>query len=119
MHEMALVQRAVDIVLEECHKRGVRSVKTVHLAIGELSDVVEDFIPDLFRFLAKDTPAQGAAVEINRIPARVRCSECGEIFGIDLSIHDTHACPRCHAPGRYRLFSGREFQVEGIECEAC
>ena len=117
MHEMALVRRVVDIVLEECADKDVASVKAVHLVVGELRDVVEDLVPGLFRWLARDTIAAEAEVVMRRIPAMVRCNQCGEIFRIDVRDKATWGCPRCQAYQDYRLFSGNEFRIERIEVE--
>ena len=119
MHEMALVRGAVDIVLEECEKRGIRRVRRVVMSIGELNDVVEQYVPDLFKYLARETPAAEADVQIRRVPALVRCTECGEIFAVTGPDGCGRVCPRCHAQAKYRLFSGREFRIDGIECDAC
>ena len=116
MHEMALVRKVVEIVLDECEGRDVSSVHAVHLTIGEMADVIEEYIPDLFRHLAKGTVAQDASIVIRRIPMTVRC-ECGNIFHIDSCDPKTWECPCCHAYQKYRLFSGNEFQVDFIEVE--
>lgn len=118
MHEMALVRRVVDIVLEECAGKDVTSVKSVHLVVGELRDVVENLVPGLFRWLTRDTIAAEAEVVMRRVPAMVRCNRCGEIFRIDVRDKATWECPRCHAYQDYRLFSGNEFRIECIEVEA-
>ena len=113
MHEMGLVRNVVDMVLEECASRDVEAVTSVHLTIGEFGDVVESYVPELFRYLARGTVAADAEVVIERSPARVRCNRCGEIFRVDV-----HAggwpCPRCGAQGDYRLFSGTEFRIDRI-----
>ena len=38
-----------------------------------------------------------------------------EIFHTDTHGSKTWECPRCHAYQRYRLFSGDEFRISGIE----
>lgn len=118
MHEMALVRNVVDVVLGECEGKGIKAVKAVHLTIGELSDVVEDFVPSLFQFLARGTIAADAKIVIRRTPLLVRCDECGEIFHIDVRDEATWVCTRCGARQKYHMVSGREFRIERIEVEA-
>ncbi|MEF9876650.1 MAG: hydrogenase maturation nickel metallochaperone HypA [Gordonibacter sp.] len=118
MHEMSLVRKVVDVVLSECEGKNIARVRTVHLSIGELSDVVEEYVQSLFQFLARDTIAENAEVAITRIPVNVRCNQCCNIFPIEIRNEDTWECPRCHAVHDYRLFSGREFRVDNIDVEA-
>ena len=113
MHEMSMVRVAVRAVLEECTGKDVGRVTAVNFSIGEMRDVVEAYVPDLFRYLARGTVAEDAQVNIARIPMRVRCRDCGEIFALG----DERACPRCGARRRYALFSGSEFRIDSIEVE--
>ncbi len=117
MHEMSMVRVAVKAVLAECEGKGVTRVRSVHFAIGEMRDVVESYVPDLFRYLARGTVAADAQVIIERIPMRVRCRECGEIFAIDSRDSSSWRCPRCGAYQNYTLFSGSEFRIDSIEVE--
>lgn len=114
MHEMAMVRNLVDVVLQECDRLDVAAVQSVHLSIGELMDVIEQYVPGLFRYLAKDSVAQDAEVVIERIPAHMRCETCGDIFPFDPHAKTALRCPSC-AGQCYRLFSGREFRVDSID----
>lgn len=117
MHEMSMVRIAVQAVLDECAGKGVTKVKAVNFTIGEMRDVIEEYVPDLFRYLARGTIAADARVAIKRIPMRVRCRDCGEIFAIDSRDESTWTCPRCGAHKHYSLFSGAEFCIDSIEVE--
>ena len=44
MHEMSLLRPTVDLVLQECEKAGVTRVSAVHLTVGVLRDVIEDYM---------------------------------------------------------------------------
>ena len=115
MHEMTMVKPLVDAVLEECERCNAKSVRSVHLSIGEMIDVIEQYVPGLFRFLARGTAAENAEIVIERIPLYVRCNECGDIFSIDVHDEKTWHCPRCGVRQNYRVFSGREFRIDSIE----
>ena len=117
MHEMSMVRVAVQAVLEECAGKGVTKVRAVDFSIGEMRDVVEAYVPDLFRYLARGTVAANAEVRIKRIPVRVRCRECGEIFPIDAQDEKARTCPRCGSKQNYSLFSGIEFRIDSIEVD--
>ena len=115
MHEMSLLRPTVDLVLQECEKAGVTRVSAVHLTVGVLRDVIEDYMEGLFQHLARGTAAAGAKLVIKRIPAVVICNECATPFPIDVHDAATWTCPHCGAHKNYRLYSGNEFKVDRIE----
>lgn len=112
MHEMVYVHKALDIVLETC---GDAVVESVHLAIGEATDIIPEYIEDMFRFLARDTVAENARLVIRRIPFVVQCNKCASHFSLDVHDRETWKCPDCGARQNYHLVSGREFMIEHIE----
>lgn len=115
MHEMSLVRKVVDIVAAECGSDDAAEVLAVHLTIGEATDVIENYVEELFQFLARGTNAQNAKLVIARTPLTVRCDRCGTVFPIDVRNSETWGCPQCGAYQKYRLFSGREFRVDRID----
>ena len=118
MHEMALMENVLDIVLSEAERTGAKRVTAVHLTFGELSDVIVDMVPGLFEYLTRGTIAEGAEVVIKRVPAYVQCRCCNEAWHIDMRDDATRTCPRCGARQKYHLISGREFRIDSIEVEA-
>ena len=117
MHEMSLMSSVLKMVLDECATMDVKTVRAVHLTIGEQRDVIVDYAQGLFRYLARDTVASNAELKVRRVPFTVRCLECGDIFKIDTHNPASWNCPRCGAHQRYRVFSGHEFQIDSIEVE--
>ena len=118
MHEMALMEKVVDIVLEEAQRQDAARVTVVNLTFGELSDVIVDMVPGLLEFLVRGTVAEGAEVVIKRTPAYVQCRCCNEAWRIDVRDEATWTCPRCGARKKYRMVSGREFRIDSIEVQA-
>lgn len=114
MHEMGLVRPLVDAVLKHCEEANAEEVLSVHLSIGEYVDVIEQYIPKLFCFLARGTIAEHAEVVIQRIPGYAACKTCNNIFSLDVKDKSTWHCPRC-GEHNYRMFSGREFLIDSIE----
>lgn len=118
MHEMSVVRDIVDMVLQACAEQGeVSSVRRIHLTIGCLHDVVDEYVPGLFRYLAKGTIAENAQVEITDVPVTVRCAACSDIFPADVYSRLRPVCPHCGRADRLSLFSGREFRLDSIEVE--
>lgn len=118
MHEMSLLRDAVDIVLESVEGSDIAAVTKVTLAIGDMRDVVEEYVPGLFERLTRGTVAEGSEVQIIHVPITMRCNECGFAFPIDLNDESTWKCPGCGAFKQFRLVNGNEFMVKSIEVES-
>lgn len=113
MHEMAITQSMVNLVLEEARKGGARRVTAISLVLGELSGVVGDCVELYFSLMSRDTPAEGAAITIRSVPTRARCRKCATEFGVkDLD----WICPECGSVS-VELVAGHELFVESIEVE--
>ncbi len=117
MHEMSLIRPAVDLVLQECAGKNVAEVRAVHLTVGVMRDVIEDYMEGLFRYLARGTVAEHARLVITRAPLVVICNECGTPFPVNTRDEATQVCPHCHTRKNYRFYSGNEFRVDRIEVE--
>lgn len=114
MHELSITQSVLDIVLRHAQQSSARRILGINLVIGELTGFVDDSIQFYFDFMSKDTLAQGAELNFERIPAQVRCHICGaEYVPPDSRLW---ACPECEALGG-EIISGREFSVASIEIE--
>jgi hydrogenase nickel incorporation protein HypA/HybF len=111
MHELSLSGAIVNTVVK--HAAG-RPVSLVSMRIGALRQVVPDTLEFYFGFVSKGTVCEGARLEQELIPARLRCATCEREWEIDLPIF---MCPGCGSAGRVGVASGEEFEVESIEVE--
>jgi len=111
MHELSLSGAIVNTVVK--HAAG-RPVSVVTVRTGALRQVVPDTLEFYFGFVAKGTVCEGARLEQELIPARLRCAGCGSEWEIDMPIF---MCPGCGAAGDVEVASGNEFEVESIEVE--
>jgi hydrogenase nickel incorporation protein HypA/HybF len=80
MHELAITQSIVEMIVE---RTDGASVTAVHLRIGKVSGVVPDALRFCFDLVADGTPVQGARLEIDEPPGRARCRACGATFSVD------------------------------------
>ncbi len=110
MHEMALTQSVVDMVVE---RTAGRRVSTVHLTVGALSGVVADAMLFCFDVATTGTAIEGATLEIEPVPGRAHCQSCGEEFSVDDLIL---LCPCGSAD--VRITAGKELLVTSVELEA-
>lgn len=115
MHELSIMSNILDIVVDHAGKNKAKKVVKINLTVGELSDLIPDWMQTYFNFVSKDTIAEQAVLNIERIPATLQCRNCGHRYTLqrdDLQF----ACPKCES-GEIELLSGREFRVDSIEIE--
>ncbi len=105
----------LDIVLEYAGKAGAKKVSKINLIIGDLSDLIPEWMQTYFEFVSKDTIAENAILEINRVPAVIRCKQCNHEFTLNRE-NWQFSCAKCNS-SEIELLSGREFTVESIEVE--
>ena len=113
MHELAITQSILDISKKAADEHGATKVKSVRIMLGEYSGVVPQCIQYYFDVISKDTIAEGAVLDIQRLPVIIRCHACGQESRID-RLHV--ACPLCGSTD-LKLLQGREFYIESLEVE--
>ncbi len=112
MHELAVTQDVFNVVLKQAEMNKARQVVSVKLKIGELRDVVDEWMQRMFDLISRDTIVEGAKLEIERVPVIFRC-ECGETFSVNIKEKFSRQCPHCRSE-KIVLCSGREFEIVSI-----
>lgn len=112
MHEMSVVDGILKIAVDVMKKNHCRSIKAIGLKVGEMSGVELEALNLAFDVITRGTPAEGAALRINRIPITAQCNRCQKIFRVR---HYNFFCPECD--GVLILKSGRELQVEYVDVD--
>jgi hydrogenase nickel incorporation protein HypA/HybF len=116
MHELAVTQDVLNVVLRSAQSAGAAEVKGVTLRIGSLRDVVDEWMQRFFDYLSRDTIAERAQLLIERSPITFTC-DCGESFTVGMTELRSYAdieCPHCGGK-KVALSSGREFEIISIE----
>jgi len=105
------MQGAVDQALEQAQLAGAVRVHVLRLRVGALSGVVPDALEFACEAVTRGTIAEGARLEIERVPAACWCAGCHAEFSSDDFASD---CPRC---GRLssELRRGRELEFTSME----
>ena len=114
MHELAITEGILKVVLRHAATSGAERVVSVSLRIGELSDLADEWLQRYFDYLSRDTIAAGATIRVERIPVVFRCEECENTFPVKLKETKEIVCPACSRKNAV-LVSGREFVVQQIE----
>ncbi len=114
MHEMGIATEIVRIVTESipADMDGCK-VARVNLKVGKLAAVVPQSLRFCFEIVAKETPVQGARLEIQEIAVVARCNDCDHQWEIGEPVF---SCPQCRG-GNIEMLSGRELDIDSIELE--
>jgi hydrogenase nickel incorporation protein HypA/HybF len=91
----------------ERHAAG-RPVRVIALRVGALRQVVAPSLELYVELVARGTVAEGARLEVEHVPARLRC--CGAEWE-----PPGFRCPACGGGGE--VVAGDEFLVESIDVE--
>jgi len=110
MHELSIAEAMVRIA---CDHAGGRSVTRVEVRIGHLRQVVPDALEFAFELVAQGTPAEGAALAIEHVPAEGVCAACGARTVLDGFPLQCAACGGL----QLELLRGEELLVDAIELE--
>ncbi len=114
MHELPVTERILDVALKHASGNDVNKIVRIHLRIGELTDLEDEWIQHYFDFLSKGTLAEKAELVIERAPIVVECVSCDHSFEISKKELGEVVCPECNEK-RPRLKSGKEYFVKNME----
>ena len=113
MHEVDLMQRALDSALEQAAEHGAQRIHRITFRVGAESGVVPEVIEIAFAIATQATLAAGAQLAIDPVPLICFCHVCDQEFQpVDGDL--LHTCPHCHHQGA-EVRCGREFQITSIE----
>ena len=114
MHELSVTQSILETVLRSATEHGAKRITRIRLAVGELSDLNEEWIQRYFDYVSADTIAAGARIAVERTPAGFTCHDCGHEFDVDLTTVERIVCASCGGTN-CTLERGREFGIEDME----
>ena len=108
MHEFSIASAVVDTAVR--HAAG-RRVTVVSVRAGRLRQVVADSLVFAFGLVSRETVCDGARLEYEEVPARLRCEACDAEWEIEMPVF---RCPAC-GTGDVEVLTGEELEVESIE----
>ena len=111
MHEVSLCQNIIDQINEAQKERPFKAVKKVVLNVGVLSCVEPSALEFAFDVVAKDTPAEGAQLEIKKVLGKAICNLCQK----QITINDiVEPCPHC-GNACHQIRDGRDIIFQTME----
>jgi hydrogenase nickel incorporation protein HypA/HybF len=111
VHEFALTESLVDIVLNLPELRPGFRVKQVVVRAGKLTAIVPEAMQTAFVVLSKDTPLEEAQLVIEQVPVKVCCLDCQRSFELEEPVF---VCPHCFRR-RLDVLAGDELLVDSVE----
>ncbi len=114
MHELPVTHEILEIVLKHSQRNNVSKVHKVFLEIGAMSDLEQEWIQRYFTTISEGTVAEGAQIEVQQVPCRFMCRQCGTVFIIDITSDENVLCPACGST-EADMISGSEYTVKSME----
>jgi hydrogenase nickel incorporation protein HypA/HybF len=109
MHEFAIAEGVVQTAVR--HADG-RRVMVVSMRLGALRQVVPETLSFAFELAARGTACEGARLEHELVPCRLRCPSCRVAW---TATEPDFRCRTCASPAV--VVSGNELEVQSIEVE--
>ena len=113
MRELNISQTFLDKTLQHINETHSKRALTLHIAIGEISEVDPTSLQVHWKEISKDTPAEHAQLRFRLIPAEVQCMACFQKYH---PINKKIACPYCGSVGA-KILTGEECHLESITTE--
>jgi len=116
MHELSIAHRLVDRAVETARDADADQIDRLSVALGEATHVAADQLRFCLDAAVVDTPADGATVDIERVPpaGRCGCGWSGEPRRLDATIAaPNRRCPECGE--RIELTAGDDCRLTQIE----
>jgi hydrogenase nickel incorporation protein HypA/HybF len=111
VHELSIATAVVTQVAEAVRANGGGHVASLRLRIGELAGVVPDALRFSFGLAGEGTVLDGARLEVETVPGRARCTNCGHES--DVGMPPMLWCGDCARP-LTELLSGREMEIAEV-----
>jgi hydrogenase nickel incorporation protein HypA/HybF len=116
MHELQVTEQILAVALKHVDGHDVSRIVNIHLRIGQLSDLEEEWIQRYFDYLSKGTLAENAKLKIETVPIVLECEDCGANFEVSKQELGEARCPECDDDEcNWGLVSGREYTVTNME----
>ncbi len=111
MHEYGITESLLRIVEDRAREAGVTKVATIRIVVGALTGFVPDCIQFYYETMSKDTIAEGASLEFEELPVKLRCRACSQVF---VPTDREWICPACGS-SEIDIEGGRELYIKEME----
>jgi hydrogenase nickel incorporation protein HypA/HybF len=113
MHELGIAENLSLIVLDAARTEKLAKVTRVNISFGRLVQIVPDIFKFAFRESVRDSIARDAEIDIEIIPVKMRCKNCGADFIIKENLFTCNSCNSTDL----EIIQGNELFIKSIEGE--
>lgn len=117
MHELPVTEKILTIVLKHAERNGLKTIHSITLQVGRLTDLQDKWLQHYFNYLSRDTIARDARLIIRPEPIKLQCGECRTIIETEKRDLQDLVCPHCGADEGFSIISGRGYYIEEMEAE--
>lgn len=110
MHEFSIAMNIIEIAEAEAAKANATAINELILDIGTMSGIEFYALDTAMEMAVKNTMLENARIDVHKIQAKARCTDCRIEFKIN-NIYD--ACPECKSL-YHDLLSGKELQIKSL-----
>ena len=113
MHELPVTQSLLEIAIRHAEEAGASKILNLNITIGSLASIVDNSIQFYWDIISKDTIAESARLNFNRIPTTLYCLDCEHSYEPAEGIS---TCPKCKG-SHVKITTGQEFFLDSIDIE--
>ncbi len=113
MHEFSIAMNIIEIAEEEARKAEASKITSLTLDVGMMAGIEFYALDTAMEMAVKDTMLEKADVNVNKITAIARCTQCHHEFQIS---EITDPCPKCNSLFS-DVISGKEMKISSITVE--
>ncbi len=113
MHELTVIENVLQISGQVAEENSLSRIDVINLDVGGMQHLNEEIMQHGFDAAKKDTVASEASLKIFRLPVKLRCNACSQVFGTDTG---KFHCPVCGSKDT-EVKQGMELNIKSIEGE--
>ncbi len=114
MHELPVMNSILDIVIKHAKMNNVNKVMKIYLKVGVMCDLEEKWMQHYFNYVSEKSVAEGAALDIERIPVKMQCNACSKTFEPDIKKEEKIVCPEC-SKDKFTIVAGNKYFIGNME----
>lgn len=115
MHEAAVAQKLLQLILAETEKHGGRPV-AARVSYGPLEAINKEALCFAFEAISGHTACSSVKLHVEQKPLLANCGQCKHSFEIDLKSQAAAVCPQCGSAD-FEVLADAPLMLERIEFE--
>jgi hydrogenase nickel incorporation protein HypA/HybF len=113
VHELTVTESLLNLALHHAEHAHATRVTDLRLVVGRLSSIVDDSVQFYWDMISAGTICEGATLHFERVPARLLCLDCNQVYTLN---GELTGCPHCDSQ-HVKVTSGDEFRLDSIDVE--